>query len=729
MVCRIWFIISLFILYFQNIFAIFDDEAYRIDWQLENIGTYDCVVNGPEKSLVILSSFENVSMLSWVNKTSGSVLSRQILDFKANDMMSLHHETTLAVKREDGCIKLYDAKYGIQIEDIPPVQFVSCQVDLKKYDYIIKRINETDKRKILYQTKDQVNDVIYLDVESLNAYSILFKSEDDKYYFSTYDDGNLTNKWQRDESLNDIVTYTYISTISNEFSLTSNELSGKTLNIFDAYLSRLKFNMNRLKRYLLAKKFSIGKIILDIFRDESEESIKNRNFKFGLLKGLIIATKKGRVALLDINSGNLLWSIETGYSDIKSLHTLKNDTELAVFDSSGKYILLDLPTSHQPSIKSEHLIQSFEKLSPLENTGVFYLKNYSNYSLAFLENNITYNEAFIVDHDEYSIYSYMIHDGLLINTWRIDVHPYEKIIAFVGREDVSTINIGNILGNRTVLYKYLNPNLAGYIIANEKTNHLIFNIIDTVTGDILYFALHDDMPNFDMPVNIVFGEYWCIYTYFSHYPLPEQRIVVVEMYESLTPNARIHNSKTQDSLFNSERPRFISKSYLFPEIIKNMILTKTKFGISAKGIVMELETGQITFLPKYILNARRVAESEMTEDDKKEFMMIPYVGSIPNDDHFIITHYRNLILGPNSSLVSIPTNLESTAIICAVGHDVFCSKVSPSSQFDKLNPSFENGKLIAIILGLFFMCYFLKPIVNNRRVRHQWLVKDEDFSE
>lgn len=155
-----------------------------------------------------------------------------------------------------------------------------------------------------------------------------------------------------------------------------------------------------------------------------------------------------------------------------------------------------------------------------------------------------------------------------------------------------------------------------------------------------------------------------------------------------------------------------------------MSLSHTKYGITTQALLLELESGQITYIPKVVLSARRKPESEMTDDDKKEFMASPYVPAIPLNDHFIITHYRNLFTGANSRLASVATNLESTSIICDIGHDIFCTRIAPSGQFDMMSPTFEKGKLLGTIVVLIALCFYLRPSVSTKKLKTMWLVKD-----
>lgn len=154
-----------------------------------------------------------------------------------------------------------------------------------------------------------------------------------------------------------------------------------------------------------------------------------------------------------------------------------------------------------------------------------------------------------------------------------------------------------------------------------------------------------------------------------------------------------------------------------------MSISKTTDDITTKAIVMELENGQITYIPKLLLNARGKPAEEMAKDKKKEFMATPYTPVIPINDNFIITHFRNLLPGSDSQLISIPTNLESTSIICDLGLDVFCTRITPSGQFDLMSPTFEKGKLLITIFVLLVITYFIRPSVSNKKLKSQWLIK------
>lgn len=64
---------------------------------------------------------------------------------------------------------------------------------------------------------------------------------------------------------------------------------------------------------------------------------------------------------------------------------------------------------------------------------------------------------------------------------------------------------GRVLGNRSVLYKYANPNLVAIASADREQLLVKISLIDAVTGQIVYVARQSRaLP----PINLVHCENW-----------------------------------------------------------------------------------------------------------------------------------------------------------------------------------------------------------------------------
>ncbi|KAJ1562334.1 hypothetical protein HK096_011246 [Nowakowskiella sp. JEL0078] len=108
-------------------------------------------------------------------------------------------------------------------------------------------------------------------------------------------------------------------------------------------------------------------------------------------------------------------------------------------------------------------------------------------------------------------------------TWSFHLAESEEIAAITSktREDI-TPSIGRVLGNRQVLYKYLNPHLLAIsaVASTATSSHLSFYLLDTVTGALLYHAMHPGAGYItsNSDVGILVSENWVVYYLFNHGP-------------------------------------------------------------------------------------------------------------------------------------------------------------------------------------------------------------------
>ncbi|AGO10795.1 AaceriAFR720Wp [[Ashbya] aceris (nom. inval.)] len=710
--------------------AVFDDEAYKTDWQVVNVGDYRCVVDDGQASLVVLSDLDENSMLSWINRKDGNVEYRQKLEFRADDIMVLEEGGRVALRHaESGQVSLFDTQHGFQLDDKVALFRSSCTPELSgfelKADVLKFHSLNPDIESAEIALPKGFREIKYLSIGVEGEMSVLFASEKSIYHYVEFRRGVPATQWARDESLANIVAYTYLSETEDSKLVNDEWNVEESMNLVGGYLRRLRRNLGRLKTFILTNRKTPGTLLTEFLKDD-EQSILQSERRFGLAQKLLVATKYGDIVALNMRTGQRDWTFPTGFEDIVLLSVVQKGQKVHVFTKRGLSLILDLSEINSPTAKPGELELAIQKIMRLGHSEDYYVKTaFGDPELLVMDNNSNLNDKVIVDHSNEAVYAFMIKDSKPYPIWTVDVGADEEIVAFQGKEDTSISNVGIVLGNRTVLYKYLNPNLASYVVANKKADTITVNIIDTITGAIIHRVTHEEHVNLLQPINLVFGEHWIIYSYFSNQPIAEQRISVIEMYESPEPNTRYSNSSAiENSLMHTASPHFVSQSFIFSEVIKSMILSKTVFGITTKAILMELENGQLTYLPKFILNARRVAESQMSPDDRKEFMAAPYVGTIPVNDNFVLTHYRDIITSKESKLFSIPTNLESTTFVCSLSHDLFCSRVAPSGQFDILSPTFEKGKLCATIVALIILCYILGPIVVLKQIRSNWLVKE-----
>ncbi|CAL8071729.1 unnamed protein product [Calicophoron daubneyi] len=155
------------------------------------------------------------------------------------------------------------------------------------------------------------------------------------------------------------------------------------------------------------------------------------------------------------------------------------------------------------------------------------------------------------------------------------------IVAAAGRPQTEHIySAGRVLGDRSVLYKYLNPNLIAVLTAGgdsaAQTNSINVYLIDVVVGRILYSATHHRCGG---PVSLVHSENWIVYTYYNYKSLRNE-VTVLELFEPTTTRG-------------PSSPDDLCASYLVPGpwqlFLRNILPTSWLFGFSSTSSVASTE--------------------------------------------------------------------------------------------------------------------------------------------
>lgn len=99
--------------------------------------------------------------------------------------------------------------------------------------------------------------------------------------------------------------------------------------------------------------------------------------------------------------------------------------------------------------------------------------------------------------------------------WRINLED-EQVIAIASKLPNDRIHShGKVLGDRSVLYKYLNPNLVGVVTNGQDSQKVPFinvYLVDTVTGSVVYSFNYKRCRG---PVHIVHSENWFFVSFFN----------------------------------------------------------------------------------------------------------------------------------------------------------------------------------------------------------------------
>lgn len=104
-------------------------------------------------------------------------------------------------------------------------------------------------------------------------------------------------------------------------------------------------------------------------------------------------------------------------------------------------------------------------------------------------------------------------------TWRINLGGLDnsqKIIKIASKNPNEHVHSqGRVLNDRSVLYKYINPNLVAIVTqGNDNVYKYVMNVhlVDVVSGGIVTTITHRRVRG---PVHIVHSENWLVYSYYN----------------------------------------------------------------------------------------------------------------------------------------------------------------------------------------------------------------------
>lgn len=300
--------------------------------------------------------------------------------------------------------------------------------------------------------------------------------------------------------------------------------------------------------------------------------------------------------------------------------------------------------------------------------------------------------------------------------WEYSINESEKILQ-IGNKRIGEVlhSPARVLGDRGILYKYVNPNLLA--IMTEGTfgepcspeSSINIYLIDGVTGALVH-SIHQ--PKSRSPAKLLHSENWILYSYYNT-KARRTEVSSLEMFEGVTQT----NSTAFSSLARSQiKPKLIEhKSFIFPNGIDAMIDTVTLRGMTNKHVIVALPTGALLEIPKIFLDPRRPINMMM---EHREEGLVPYMPELPLPSESMINYHQTL-LGIRD-IVTSPAQLESTCLVFAYGLDLFFTRVSPSKTFDILKDDFDHVLISSVLVFLVVASFATKHLAQRKALRAAW---------
>jgi len=303
--------------------------------------------------------------------------------------------------------------------------------------------------------------------------------------------------------------------------------------------------------------------------------------------------------------------------------------------------------------------------------------------------------------------------SLQLNTmWSLS-SPGAKIVNLIGKPtDQPVHSQGRVMADRSVLFKYINPNL-GFVLAEGKdaSSKTFVNIylVDLVTGRVVFSATHKRVHG---PYHVVHSENWAVYTYYNE-KSRRAELASLELYEGKSQS----NSTVFSSLHNVVNPLVERQSFILgPSFVTSLRDTLTEKGITTKHILMSTSTGAIFDIPRQLLDPRR--PNVNTPMDQREPGLPPYIPELVLAPEAIL-NYNQTVLSVRG-IATAATGLESTSVVFVHGLDLYCTSVAPSKGFDLLKDDFDYYVISSVLMALIGAAFVTKRLAQRKALIQAW---------
>lgn len=543
--------------------------------------------------------------------------------------------------------------------------------------------------------------------------------------------------WSREEALSSIISTEIMDLpLSETDANIEQEFGHPDAGLVSMFLTRLKSQVYLLQTFLLHALIGFKGNGDMIGRDKKALTRDT----FGLHKIIVVLTKPGKAFGIDNFSGLIIWS-----------HFEKNLSPFNVQNKPYLPLFVQRTTAHFPyppictavgkdSNTKRSRIYSFDPITgitlesivlPYEVIQIMPVGTLTHYmrDILLLDSDLKvhiYPESHDINiHKDthfmfiakpqsgvitgYSLKGYTNNILSATEIWKIKLpQPVIKIATKQPQEHVHSQ--GRVMGDRSVLYKYINPNLAAVFTEGSDTIQKSFcniYLLDSITGLIVYSSSHKRCKT---PVHVVHSENWVVYSFYND---KSRRIEIssIELFEGMYQS----NTTAFSSFAPPPLPLVEHQTFIFPSVIDAMADTITERGMTSKHILIALPTGGILELPKNFLDPRRPIHPL---PEHREEGLIPYIPELPVMAEGIINYNQSVTRV--SGIITAPSALESTCLVFVHGLDLFYTRVTPSKTFDILKDDFDHYLISVVLLGLLVLSYTTKRLAARKTLRAAW---------
>ena len=549
--------------------------------------------------------------------------------------------------------------------------------------------------------------------------------------------------WSRPEGLTGIVAAGFVGS-SRRDGLVEDLVIENHSCLIGAYIHRVRRHAKQLQYLPDWLKGLPYRIFPDYLMGKDKTQATASSYQgFGFNKITLVATATGRLAALDMgNYGKVLWSIqavEVPDGEVWNVLSISQESGNALIRSAnGEFLRVVADTGEVMAYQPGELMSSLKTSLPLTNSHgeVDLIPVNGDGSLGDDANRDPASGAVVVTEGDDSVVRgwRLSKNGKRTLAWQfapIDGQQIRRVQPPPAHDPVASI--GKALGDRNVLYKYLNPNILLITTIGVKASTAGFYIIDSTSGAVLFSARHTDVDTNQL-ISSTLTENWFAYSLFSkstalsenraqidQKPIQGYQLVVSELFESSFPNDRGPLGRSEnfssthpfpaDEVEIAETPHVISQTFLLPGPISHMTTTSTLQGITPRSLLCALpHSNALMSIPRQVLDPRRPVGRDPTPLEAEEGLF-RYSPILEFEPKWLLSHKRDLL--SISEVITTPSKLESTTLVFAYGDvDIFGTRSSPIGSFDMLGKGFSKLQLVGTVAALTVATTLLAPFVS-----------------
>ncbi|XP_012144585.1 ER membrane protein complex subunit 1 isoform X2 [Megachile rotundata] len=543
--------------------------------------------------------------------------------------------------------------------------------------------------------------------------------------------------WSREEALASIVAVEIIELpMSDRDQEIETEFDQKERDVLSMIFRRISSQFKQAKAFFQS--------ILNFTPQQSNQRTDLVRDKFGLHKMIVLVTSPGKLYGIETRKGEIIWNLRVpniqGFAKKSNAMTLYVQRGSRHFPHPPQCALLA-----EDKKTSEGIIYVFNPITGQSLDGLIKLGYRIKQSMLlhattddFLRSILifdTRDKAHVYPESATSIaasvgkntyifttdpttgvlsgfsLSYSTAQELIAHkVWELLLSPKnQRITHVVSKNPIERVHSqGRVLNDRSVLYKYINPNLVAIVtegIGYTHKNTLNLYLLDVVSGAMIFSIMHKRVRG---PVHVVHSENWIVYSYFNE-KSRRTEIASLELYEGKIQS----NTTVFSSLATTKLPIVERQAFIFPAAIESMQETITEKGITSKHIIVALANGGILELPWMMVDPRRPINPEVREEG-----VIPYMPEIPIHMDTIINYNQSVFRV--SGIHTSPSGLESTCLVFVHGLDLFYTRVAPSKTFDVLKEDFDYYLIVIVLVALVISSYVTKKLASQKAQKQAW---------